>query len=705
MNNKNSKDTPKLSLNNANLNNINNINQLPSFDRFKELLGKLENEYKILWLENQELKSKVELLTNNNNSNLINNQHATLNNSSNNVIVNNSNNNSNNTIANNKENQSNSPNINNNSSNTGKSTLVSIISSNKNSTNTTAINTSNISSTTSKTNNGFLISATGKTKLPKIKKSKSQSKPKQTNLSKRDGSHKWIRAKEYLGHKDGIWEITGCPWEIVYFGTASTDRTARIWTVDGSKLPMVYTAHTGTVNSIRFHPLERYFCTASGDKTIHIVKLPSERGSHGYRSPQQPSINIQQPQYTSPNQINSHNTPGSPVMGRSTNPISAPTNNIPITNIQHNIDKSKTKLWTPLLERQSNNFTTPNTMNSSGGIPINTFNITNNNNNNSNSKSNSKTNNFDNDFDMDSESSDMEQTQTPTFKPPQSPRDFKILDDHKVQPVVNTFQQQQQQHQHHHHQYHQHHHQHQHQHHHHHHHKKSTQLHTNAEQTHTFIRSPIMELKGHSSPVIGATWVSSNVIASSSWDNSIRWWNTETGRMISNSNICSDLLYRVTNITSQPLASNQCVTSSTDGIVRIWDFRSSVSGCVDSIQASPESINSAIFTHDGISIISGGEDRSVKVWDIRQSKSYKTSIRCPFGINRLSVSSHGSIAIPQDDGRISVYDVNGNRKGKMRDQYKYGHKLMGTSTSWSFDDSVIYSAGIDRKAISWAENS
>ena len=40
---------------------------------------------------------------------------------------------------------------------------------------------------------------------------------------------------------------------------------------------IVYLGHSGSVNSIRFHPKERLVCTASGDRTCHLWKVPSSK--------------------------------------------------------------------------------------------------------------------------------------------------------------------------------------------------------------------------------------------------------------------------------------------------------------------------------------------------------------------------------------------------------------------------------------------
>lgn len=49
-----------------------------------------------------------------------------------------------------------------------------------------------------------------------------------------------------------------------------TDQTACVWGIDGGKNLLQYTAHSGSVNSVKFHPTQDLILTASGDHTAHI---------------------------------------------------------------------------------------------------------------------------------------------------------------------------------------------------------------------------------------------------------------------------------------------------------------------------------------------------------------------------------------------------------------------------------------------------
>jgi len=99
----------------------------------------------------------------------------------------------------------------------------------------------------------------------------------------------WVSTKVLTGHRDGVWEVSACPWSLKRLGSASADRTARVWSLSGKAVSdVIYVGHSGSVNSIRFHPRERLVCTASGDRTCHLWKVPSSRkelAGHLHESP------------------------------------------------------------------------------------------------------------------------------------------------------------------------------------------------------------------------------------------------------------------------------------------------------------------------------------------------------------------------------------------------------------------------------------
>eukprot|EP01112_Ceratiomyxa_fruticulosa_P022460 TRINITY_DN8219_c0_g1_i1.p1 TRINITY_DN8219_c0_g1~~TRINITY_DN8219_c0_g1_i1.p1 ORF type:complete len:585 (-),score=79.76 TRINITY_DN8219_c0_g1_i1:241-1995(-) len=476
---------------------------------------------------------------------------------------------------------------------------------------------------------------------------------------------KWMHLKEFVPHRDGVWEVVSCPWDVNLFATASADRSARISYADGSRASVIYLGHTGSVNSIRFHPTDRLVCTSSGDKTCHIWKLPL---------PEKSSVNNPSKAGNNPNvliQVTSGGTSSNLGTQISVEPrtsavstgVNIATPNTPSSKSVSppNSSIQKAKPWTPLLgrersreddlltffeDRTNNNLTSGNAQ----SIPTQTGG-------NSTASSPPNLSGFlekpDKGFHFLNQSQDLS---------PPSDTDF----EYHVHAAKE------------------------------------------CEQGPLLVRTSMVELKGHSGPVIGAGWLSSNSVATGSWDNTVRIWNAETERSLSQINSGHDKSHKITHIntnTVTPLV----LFSSTDCSFRLWDTRlgQGQGHIQQQLPTSPDShqdvVTSATFSSDANLIVSGSDDRTVKVWDIRNLKQARTTIRCPSGVNRLSFSSNTStILVPLDDKRTVMYDINGVRKGKLVNEEKRGHKMMVSSACFSADESVIYTTSFDRRVIAWA---
>lgn len=75
-------------------------------------------------------------------------------------------------------------------------------------------------------------------------------------------------------------------------------------------------------------------------------------------------------------------------------------------------------------------------------------------------------------------------------------------------------------------------------------------------------------------------------------------------------------------------------------------------------------VTSAVFTRED-KIVSGSDDRSVKVWELRNIRSPLATIRGDSAANRLAVSSTGIVAIPHDNRQIRLFDLSGQRLARL----------------------------------------
>ncbi|XP_075222576.1 WD repeat domain 37 [Lycorma delicatula] len=79
-----------------------------------------------------------------------------------------------------------------------------------------------------------------------------------------------VLVREFSGHRDGVWDVAVARAGQPLIGTAATDHTACIWSVESGRCLLRYLGHLGSVNSIRFHPSRDLVLTASGDQRAHI---------------------------------------------------------------------------------------------------------------------------------------------------------------------------------------------------------------------------------------------------------------------------------------------------------------------------------------------------------------------------------------------------------------------------------------------------
>ncbi|XP_018568087.1 WD repeat-containing protein 37 isoform X2 [Anoplophora glabripennis] len=325
--------------------------------------------------------------------------------------------------------------------------------------------------------------------------------------------------KEYMGHKDGVWEVSVARPGVPVIGTASADHTACIWSIESAKCLLQYQGHVGSVNSIRFHPAKDLVLTGSGDCSAHIW---------------QAALNWDIPK------------------GQS----------------------SEEELEGDEIDNKS--------------------------------------------------------------------------DANRI----------------------------------------------------CSLRTPFLELSGHSGAVSAAEWLAgADQIITASWDRLALLHDVETGSILTTLAGHDQELNHTATHPTQKLA----VTSSRDTTFRLWDFREVVHS-VSVFQGHAEGVTSAVFTRED-KVVSSSDDRSVKVWDLRNMRSPVATIRVDSAVNRISVSANGVIALPHDNRHIRLFDLNGQRLARLPRSSRQGHNRMVASVAWA-DDPVcginLFSCGFDRRILGWS---
>ncbi|GBP03911.1 WD repeat-containing protein 37 [Eumeta japonica] len=214
------------------------------------------------------------------------------------------------------------------------------------------------------------------------------------------------------------------------------------------------------------------------------------------------------------------------------------------------------------------------------------------------------------------------------------------------------------------------------------------------------LRTPLKVLTGHSGVVVAADWLTGgDHVITASWDRTASLYDVETGDCLQ---VLTGHDHELTHASAHH-SSRLVVTASRDTTFRLWDFREPIHS-VSVFQGHTESVTSAVFTRED-KVVSGSDDRSVKVWDVRNMRSALATIRSDSSVNRLDVSGGGLIAIPHDNRQVRLFDLQGQRLARLPRSSRQGHRRMVTSVVWADDMSAninFYSCGFDRRILGWS---
>ena len=107
-----------------------------------------------------------------------------------------------------------------------------------------------------------------------------------------------------------------------------------------------------------------------------------------------------------------------------------------------------------------------------------------------------------------------------------------------------------------------------------------------------------------------------NLVASCSYDSTIKLWNTDTGAELSTLS-CDSPVYSI------DWHDNRITAGCEDGTIKAFDAQSG--DCLSTVRGHSASVNCVDFSPDGLTIASGSgsrfeNDNSVRVWDVKTGK-------------------------------------------------------------------------------------
>ncbi|PIK39223.1 putative WD repeat-containing protein 37 [Apostichopus japonicus] len=215
-----------------------------------------------------------------------------------------------------------------------------------------------------------------------------------------------------------------------------------------------------------------------------------------------------------------------------------------------------------------------------------------------------------------------------------------------------------------------------------------------------FVKSAQCQLEGHTSVIISADWMAGGEqLITASWDRTANLYDVETTAIV---HTLTGHDQELTHCCTHP-SHKMAVTSSTDTTFRLWDFRDPSIHSVNVFQGHSDSVTSAAFTSND-KVVSGSDDRTVKVWDLKNMRTPIAMIRTDSPVNRLAVSpTNHVIAIPHDNRHVRLYDITGVRLGRLPKSNRQGHHRMVCGTAWADEGAQcnLFSCGFDRQVFGW----
>ena len=84
-------------------------------------------------------------------------------------------------------------------------------------------------------------------------------------------------------------------------------------------------------------------------------------------------------------------------------------------------------------------------------------------------------------------------------------------------------------------------------------------------------------------------------------------------------------------------------------------------------------------------------------------RSPVATVQSDSAVNRLAISANGFLAIPFDNRNVRIYDMNGQRAGRLPRSSRQGHARMVCACAWSDDTTPnLFTCGFDRVTLGWS---